>query len=213
MPHYVTQRGNRRQQVFFLPRRLRDLSRAVGRGLRRGRCGGLGLLADAQSRPTSSWCRRTPRACARRWGEAHRRYTRHVNLTRGLARLSLARTLRLLSNGSGASSRRGTLCRTQSGAREARAPRRRLALVERAVTCSCPGTRSARHFLGMTRQECAQAVCSKRQGAEQRCRRGHGNQRAPCATHPAQATAWRSHSRSPDGELISYQFQGFLPVG
>ncbi len=51
MPHHVTQRGNRRQQTFFLRGGLRGLPGADGPLVpRRGR-GSLGLLPDAQSHP------------------------------------------------------------------------------------------------------------------------------------------------------------------
>jgi putative transposase len=82
VPHHVTQRGNRRQQVFF-----RDDDYAVYRALLAAGCRAAGVAVWAYClMPNHVHLILVPadadglRAAL---GEAHRRYTRHVNLREG----------------------------------------------------------------------------------------------------------------------------------
>src|SRR5436190_17811039 len=81
-PHHVTQRGNRRQPVFFS-----DADRARYLGLLKEGCDGAGVRCLA-------WCLMdnhvhlvlvpgTAAGLRAALGEAHRRYTRHVNFREG----------------------------------------------------------------------------------------------------------------------------------
>src|SRR6266446_6867193 len=75
LPHHVTQRGNRREPVFFGPDDYRLYRRLIATAASRA---DLGLLPDAQSCPSD-------RAAGRRgwtrvtFAEAHRRYTGAIN--------------------------------------------------------------------------------------------------------------------------------------
>jgi putative transposase len=53
LPHHVTQRGDRREPVFFEADDYRLYRRLVARSAAR-RCRSLGLLPDAQSRPPAN---------------------------------------------------------------------------------------------------------------------------------------------------------------
>ena len=79
LPHHVTQRGNRRERVFFSDddyRLYQDLLREACDKDGRQR---LGLLPDAQPRPSHPRPPTTSRWSARALGKAHRRYTAFVN--------------------------------------------------------------------------------------------------------------------------------------
>jgi hypothetical protein len=52
--HHVTQRGNRREPVFFRGRQLSSLPATGRRGSAARRHSRLGLLPDAQSRPPAN---------------------------------------------------------------------------------------------------------------------------------------------------------------
>ena len=54
LPHHVTQRGNRREPVFFAADDYRLYRRLGRRGSAPRRCRRLGLLPDAQSRPPAN---------------------------------------------------------------------------------------------------------------------------------------------------------------
>jgi putative transposase len=82
VPHHVTQRGNRRQQVFF-----GDDDYAAYRTLLAEGCRAAGVAIWAYClMPNHVHLILVPRdedGLRAAWGEAHRRYTRHINLREG----------------------------------------------------------------------------------------------------------------------------------
>ena len=140
LPHHVTQRGNRRERVFFgdedyeLYRDL--LCEPVPQAGRRR----LGLLPDAEPRPSH------PRPRSRGGaGPGARRDASALLLGRQRPapgdRPSLPVALRLRRHGRGASDGGGALCRAEPGAGAARRAGRGLALVEREGASRRPGRR------------------------------------------------------------------------
>ena len=102
VPHHVTQRGNRRQEVFF-----GEEDYAAYQGLIAAAC------AEHRVR-CLAWCLMpnhvhliltppTPEALRAALGEAHRRYSRRINFAKGWTGYLWQGTLRLLSDGRGAS--------------------------------------------------------------------------------------------------------------
>lgn len=78
VPHHVTQRGNRRQQVFFCDEDYETYRALVAEGCRRAGVDVLGycLMPNHVHLILSPHTEDGLRAAL---GEAHRRYTRHVN--------------------------------------------------------------------------------------------------------------------------------------
>ncbi len=77
LPHHATQRGNRREPVFFRAGDYQLYCRLIAATARRRR-GDLGVLSDAQSCPPDRDADR-PGWAAATFAEAHRRYTGAIN--------------------------------------------------------------------------------------------------------------------------------------
>ena len=140
LPHHVTQRGNRRETVFFSDADYELYRDLLGQQCRKhgvavwsycGRTNALHSPRDAQPRSSHSRPHRARRAGA---GARRGASTLQRGRQRAIAgdRASLPVAFRLGGDGRGASDDGGALCRAQSGARAPRRQDRGLALVERA---------------------------------------------------------------------------------
>ena len=78
LPHHVTQRGNRRERVFFGDEDYELYRDLLASQCRKQGVAVLGLLPDAQPRPSHPRPRREE-ASGRALGETHRRYSSVVN--------------------------------------------------------------------------------------------------------------------------------------
>ena len=129
LPHHVTQRGNRRQRIFFHDDDS-PLPLAAPALLPQERDVGLGLVPHAEPRPSDPGAVPRRRARGRRW---RRRIPamRGGEPPSGRVRASVAGPLRVRGHGRGAPPRLPALRRAQSGSRGPRRPAGILALVER----------------------------------------------------------------------------------
>ena len=78
LTHHVSQRGNRRERVFFSDDGLRAIPRSASRGVQAREGSRVELLPDAKPRPPHPDAP-TPEGLGRALGEAHRRYSAFVN--------------------------------------------------------------------------------------------------------------------------------------
>ena len=164
LPHHVTQRGNRREAIFF-----EDGDHEIYRD----------LLAE-QTRKASvevwAYCLmpnhvhlmtpETADGLGRAVGEAHRRYTNFINARGPLERPSVPEPLRLRGHGRGSSDGGGALCQPEPSQGEAGPARRGLAMVE------CPRPSGGRGRRTGHRAAGAGAGALFRQAAGRRAERG-----------------------------------------
>ncbi len=98
MPHHVTQRGNRRQQTFFNDQ---DYSAYLELMVEWCKKEGVEIWGYCLM-PNHTHLIAVPaaeRSLRRAIGEAHRRYTRRINFREKVARVSLARAVRVVRHG------------------------------------------------------------------------------------------------------------------
>ncbi len=138
LPHHVTQRGNRRERVFF-----GDDDYELYRDLLASQCRKQGVACWAyclmpQSRPSHPRSRPRRGARAGAWRDAPALRLGRQRPGSG-DRASLPVALRLGRDGRGAFGGGGALCGAEPGAGKTRPARRGLALVERAGALRGPG--------------------------------------------------------------------------
>jgi hypothetical protein len=203
--HHVTQRGNRRMEIFF-GAGLPGLSRAAGQGLGAERRRLLGLLSDADpcasdpgaaARPPAGDGRAARGPGAR--GQLARLPRRGPSplhppdrFSRGLAGAPLAGALPLLRHGRGASPDLRALCGAEPGDGRPSGPGRGLALVERAGSSGRPGRfrLPGGASLGAGREVAGPRLADAARGRDQRG--GAGKLPRPWPHGPARSARWIS---------------------
>jgi len=131
LPHHITQRGNRREPIFF-----EDGDQEVYRDLLAEQAirAGMDIWAYCLM-PNHVHLIAVPSdeaGLGRAIGETHRRYTNFINARGPLERPSVSEPLRVRGDGRRASDNLRAICQPQSRSCAPCRPRRRLAVVERA---------------------------------------------------------------------------------